>query len=189
MKLYSSARHSHPGCFLLTGDKPRYGMGNQEMLILVLVGLVACNVAYWLFFATKEDTSGRIKISGIVTNNGELLPEARLNLKPVEGGAGPTSAGWIIEGEFHVPASDGPHVGEQVIEILIENGVVEPVTPEKLGLDPDNLSPEDVKKIELAMAKAQMSSSSSSLYVTTLEITLENASSIQLELNDMEKKF
>lgn len=76
-------------------------------LLLLLVLAIGCG----------GDSSGRYAISGTVTLDGEPVPTGAIAVIPAPGTDGPTSGGSIHDGEYSIPASQGPAAGRHRVEI------------------------------------------------------------------------
>ena len=85
---------------------------NCKMVILICVTatVVGCDDA----------ANGRTSVSGTAKVQGQRIAEGTLVLRPARGTKGPVCAGHILEGEFEIPAPDGPFPGtyDAVISVI-----------------------------------------------------------------------
>jgi hypothetical protein len=79
----------------------------KSPLLLLLVLTLGCG----------GDSSGRFAISGTVTLDGEPVPTGAIAVIPTPGTDAPTSGGSIHDGEYSIPASQGPTAGRYRVEI------------------------------------------------------------------------
>ena len=80
-------------------------------LLFLLIACIGC-----------ADTGGRIALSGVVTLDGEPLPEGAIEFHPRQGTGGPSSGGEIAGGQFSIAAERSVFPGVFRVEITANRG-------------------------------------------------------------------
>lgn len=62
-----------------------------------------------------RDATGRQKVTGEVSFNGEPLPSGEISLRPFD--TGPSAAGRVKDGKFELPSGKGPMPGKYLVRI------------------------------------------------------------------------
>ncbi len=82
--------------------------------LVLLLGITGW-VAFWGW--QTRPAFERIALAGDVLFLGDVVKVARINFKPVEHGL--TSAVEVVDGGYVFSSSDGPSVGQQVVEVIV----------------------------------------------------------------------